>query len=246
MAYFSETHIQALSENNASEKKRLQQHFLALHKKVFEQIQDNDINLNLIKSSEHAVSNETISQHEACDVLAIQYTRNRNKAVTVERLMGREEIASVNTIITRLHPVIEMRFSAEGFALELLVSPDAWWDQENLKGKLSIARHKHEFYSLLMTLEESYCMGFWQGIHLSEMRLNGKYFQHPRILDEWLSTFHPHADWFRIGICYAIDDEALEDDNIVAELSKQIQAIYPIYNYLLWTSENNFRDFLNT
>jgi len=245
MGYFSKTDIQALNGKNASEKEQVQQRFLALHKKVFEQIQVNDIDLNLLVSSANAVSNVTVSQHEPCEVLTVQYTRTKGQAVTVERLMGREEVASVNNLIVGLHPVIELRLSEAGFAVELIVSPDAWWDQGNLKGKLSIQRHKHEFYTLLMRLGDQFCMGFWQGIHLSEMHLVGKYFQHPRILDEWLGTFHPNADWFRIGVWYEPDNETLSDSQIIDELIDGIQALYPVYHYLMWTSENNFRDFLD-
>jgi hypothetical protein len=244
MGYFSQDDLLALTQTNASEKSHVQEQFFALHKKIMEQLQVNDIDLNIVKPTVKAVHNETVSQHTDDNILAVQYMRPRGKAVNVERLMGREEVASANTIITRLHPVSELRLSDSGLAIEFIISPDAWWDQQNVKGKLSVSRHRHEFYSMLMGLQSEYCMGFWQGIHLSEMHLTGKYFQHPRILDEWLSTFHPNADWFRIGIWYDIDDEVISKTEIVPELMKQIQTLFPLYNYFLWTSDNNFREFV--
>jgi len=243
MGYFSQDDVQAVSNDNAAKKTRVQERFSALHKKLFEQLQHNNIDLSIIKSNAVVVHTQTVSHFSEDKLLAVQYTRPRAKAVNVEKLMGREEVASANNLILRLHPVIELRLSESGLALELIISPDAWWDQQNVKGKLSISRHRHEFYTMLMELEADYCMGFWQGIHLSDMHLTGKYFQHPRILDEWLGTFHPNADWFRIGIWYDIEGEALADETIVDELLKQTQTIYQLYRYFLWTSENNFREF---
>ena len=243
MGYFSQDDVQAVCGDNAAEKKRVQEHFSALHKKLFEQIQNNNIDLSILRPGASVVQAETVSDFNEANLLAVQYTRPRGKAVNVEKLMGREEVASANNLILRLHPVIELRLSEAGLALELIMSPDAWWDQQNVKGKLSVARHRHEFYSMLMELEADYSMGFWEGIRLSDMHLTGKYFQHPRILDEWLGTFHPNADWFRIGIWYDVDDEALSKESIVSELLKQTETLYSLYRYFLWTSENNFREF---
>lgn len=243
MGYFSNEDIQALANNDANAITQVQERFLALHNKIYTYIQNNKLDLHLIKPNQSAVHHETVSNNADESTLVVQYLRKRGQAVTVERLMGREDVASVNNVITRLHPVIEMRLSVSGFAIELLMSPDAWYDQQNVKGKLSISRHRHDFYSTLMKLDEAYCMGFWQGAHLSEMHLSGKYFPHARILDEWISTFHPNADWFRIGMWYDLDDEALASDTIVKEISKHLGSLYPLYKYFLWTSDNNFREF---
>ncbi|MGB7337482.1 MAG: hypothetical protein WBC91_01210 [Phototrophicaceae bacterium] len=249
MGYFSQDDIQALCGDNSRLKSEIQARFLTIHKKVFEQLHINDIELNIIKPSEKAVHADTVSRHKNKNddkVLSVQYMRSRSQAVTIERLMGREEIASANNLIVRLHPVIEVRLSENGLTVELIISPDAWWDQENLKGKLSISRHRYEFYTLLMTLEDAYIMGFWEGVHQSDMHLAGKYFQHPRILDEWLSTFNTNSDWFRLGVWYALDDEALAEDQITATIVEQVRALYPVYLYFLWTSGNNYREFNNT
>lgn len=243
MGYFSHDDIQALNSKNVSEKERLQKHFLALHKKVYDYIQNNNYDLNIINPNKSAVHNQTVSQQEPEDVLVVQYLRKRGQAVAIEKLMGREGVASVNNIIIKLHLIIELRLTSSGFAIELIASPDAWFDQQNLQGKLSVTRHRHEFYSTLMKLDEQYCMGFWQGAHLSDMHLSGKYFPHARILDEWMGTFHPNADWFRVGMWYDLDDEAIASDMIVKTLTTQIDHLYPLYQYFLWTSNNNFREF---
>ncbi|MEO1290777.1 MAG: hypothetical protein AAFV93_23810 [Chloroflexota bacterium] len=245
MGYFSQDDIQAVCGVNATAKTSVKAKFQALQQYIYEQLAANDIELSLIKSGQQAIGEESISRHvtEDTDVLAVQYLRARGKAVTVEKLMGREEVASVNTIITRLHPVIEVRLAESGLCVELLLAPSAWWDQQNFKGKLAIPRHRHAFYTLLMDLDPEYTMGFWQGIHLSEMRIAGKYFQHPRILDDWLSTFEPNTDWLRIGIWLDIDAEELSSEHIKETLVNHIFALYPLYQYILWTSDNNYREF---
>ncbi|MGJ3240000.1 MAG: hypothetical protein ACFE0Q_14910 [Anaerolineae bacterium] len=244
MSYFLKDDIRALQDGDAqATRDRVRQQFYDLHEKVYKQINVLDIDLSIIKPSSQVIQQETVSQHNEHNLFAVQYLRSRGQAVAIERLMGREEVASLNNIITRLHPVIEIRLSEAGLTLELIIAPDAWWDQQNVNGKLSIPHHRQGFYRLLQELDARYCMGFWQGIHLSEMHLKGRYFQHPRILDEWLSTFEPRADWFRIGIWYAFDEDALAPDHIVSELVAQVQALYAFYTYFLWTSDNNFRDF---
>lgn len=242
MGYFSKENIQAIA-SNASDIKQVAEQLSALHTSLFEQIQLKNTDLHILNTDAGIVRRQTVSHVNEDKLLTVQYTRLGANAVHVERLMGREEVTTADKTRIELHPVIELRLSEAGLALEFIISPDAWWDQQNLKGKLSVQRHRHEFYSMLMELQAEYCMGFWTGIHLSDMHLTGKYFQHPRILDEWLGTFHPNADWFRLGIWYDIDDERLSQDSIVDELFKQIQTLYPLYRYFLWTSDNNFRDF---
>jgi hypothetical protein len=173
----------------------------------------------------------------------VAYLRTKGEAVTVERLMGREEVANVNAIDAHRHPVIELRLSQDGLALELLLSPDAWWDQQNLLGKMTVARHRQDFYLMLRNFSSRYCMGFWNGTHLSEMHLTANQFQHPRIMEEWMSTFEPGADWWRLGIWYAYEDAALDESAIVQEMMKQIRLLYSVYDYIRWTSDNNYREF---
>lgn len=245
MGYFSADDLHNLDKLNDAHE-TLRQRFHSLHKTVYKTLTDDEINLNLVVPDNRAVDMDSVSDIEVDETLTVGYLRQRGQAVTVERLMGREEVASINNLLPKLHPVVEMRLWQGGFVIELVLSPDAWWDQQNLKGKLTVARHKYELYNLLTELNEKYIMGFWQGTHLSDMHLKAQYFQHPRILDEWLSTFHPNADWFRIGIWYDIDDEDLAEARIVEEVTQQIHLLYEIYLYILWTSENNFRDFYSS
>ena len=50
--------------------------------------------------------------------------------------MGKESGAQTGDVDTYRHPVIELRLTPDQFAIELILSPYAWLDQQNLIGKL--------------------------------------------------------------------------------------------------------------
>jgi hypothetical protein len=249
MGFFSADSVQELSISSLeaitassqlqSVAKRLQQ----LHEKIYPQIKLNDMDLHITTSDVAAVMPSSVSTSEAGGALSLAYLRQRGAAATVERLMGREEVASVNKVDIHRHPVIEVRLGSDNLAVELIMSPDAWWDQQNLVGKLSITRHRQEFHSLLKDFNAPYCMGFWRGTHLSDMHLTAHQFQHPRIMEEWMSTFAPGADWWRIGIWFDYDEDALADDTITNTMLEVMHPLYNLYNYLGWTGDNNYREF---
>lgn len=243
MLFFTSEMMSALAQNDVGARQVVKKRLFNLHEQIYGQMQGNDLELHIITAPDKVVMNSSISDPSAKDVLSLAYLRASRQAVTVERLMGREESANEQNIEIRRHLAIEIRLSQEKLAIEMLMSPDAWWDQQNLVGKFSIARHKQEFYARLGQFPINYCLGFWKGVHLSEMHLKTAHFQHPRIMDEWLGTFQPNADWFRIGIWYDFDDEALSEDNIAAEVMKQIRMLYELYELIRWSNDNNFREF---
>lgn len=215
-----------------------------LHEHIQEEFTALNYNLNIVNQRKAGL----VRHHSATSLqegltLALQYLRTPAQAVTVERLMGREEIASIHNIDARRHPVIEVRLSQRHFTVELVLSPDAWWDQQNLVGKLSVPRHRHTLYQLLQALTPHYRMGFWQGPHLSEMHLTANQFQHPPVMDQWQSTFEANSDWWRVGTWYDLDDSAVQDSTIFDTVMTDIGHLYPIYNHVMWMSDNNFRDF---
>lgn len=220
------------------------QQLSALHQQIRAHLRSQSLDLHLMVPESKVVQFSSVSDRETEEVMTVAYTRTPSQAVTVERLMGREEVASVNTVDVRRHPAIELRLTREGFSIELILSPAAWWDQQNLVGKLTVDRHRQEFYELLQGCEE-YTMGFWQGVHHSDLSLHSKFFPHARIMDEWLSTFQPAADWFRLGIWYELDAPELEEALVTEEMLKHLRMLHTIYQHLLWTSDNNFRDFYN-
>lgn len=243
MVFFTSEIMSALAQNDMGARQIVTKRLFNLHEQIYGQMQSSDIELHIITVPNKVVKIGSICDATAKDVLSLAYLRSSRQAVTVERLMGREAVANEKNIEERRHLTVEIRLSQEKFVIELLMSPDAWWDQQNLVGKLSIARHKQDFYARLGHFPINYCLGFWKGIHLSEMHLKSAHFQHPRIMDEWMSTFQPNADWFRIGIWYDLDDEALSEDHIAIEVMKQIRLLYELYEYTRWSNDNNFREF---
>lgn len=218
--------------------------FLELHQKIYPSLRMQNLDLTVHKMAGGEIIQEQFTGYGQENIaLTIQYLRTYSDAVAVERLMGREiEIAPEN-VEPRRHPTIELRLLPGHFVVELVVSPEAWWDQQNLMGKLTIDRHRQEFYTHLSKQNAACCLGFWQGVHLSDMHLKAVFFRRTRLLEEWLSTFEPGKDWFRLGRWYTPESQPLTEEHIYTEVIEQVRALYTIYDYLIWTGNNNFRNF---
>lgn len=251
MHYFSPTIISPLADKEdvlmltVEELEAITTRLCELHTHIVEALRQQDIPLVAWMSENCEPQLGTATSLDAVSSIGIAYSRDKTQAVIVERLLGREEIAGLNTVEIHRHPVIEVRLTATHLTVEYVLSPDAWVDQQNLAGKLSVSRHRQEINSLLKALDVGYCMGFWEGEHLSEMHLTTPQFQHPRVLEEWMSTFEPNADWFRLGAWYALDDEAVSSEQIVETVLNDVRALYTVYETFLWTSDNNFREFFS-
>ena len=74
--------------------KRLQQ----LHEKLYAQIRLQNLDLHIITPEIAAVIPASVSMTGDGCALCVGYMRQRGQAVTVERLMGREEVASQEAI----------------------------------------------------------------------------------------------------------------------------------------------------
>lgn len=174
-------------------------------------------------------------------LLCTRFLRAAGICTNVERLMGLEDVHSAAKVQPRRHPVIEIRLQPNYFAVEFVVSSDAWWDQENLMGRLSLPRHRDEFFSTIAKLNSQFCMGYWQGIALNEMRISVRHLRRRPIFEEWLKTFEASKDNLRIGRWYALDDPVLSQESIEQTLLADIHALYALYTQVSWTGENNFR-----
>jgi hypothetical protein len=175
--------------------------------------------------------------------LALDYLRSREQAHLVERLMGRDMPGSAVTCDIRRHPVIELRLTPTHLAVELVMSPAAWWDQRNLVGKLSIPRHQDTLRTLIQRMDGDLRFGFWNGIDLNDMHLTSRQLLRGTTLNEWMNTFGDGHDWLRVGAWYAPDDPSLDETRIVGELLRRIGSLYTLYTFALWTSNNNFQSF---
>lgn len=178
------------------------------------------------------------------DLYALVYLRSEEQARTVEENMGLESRSrSYTGISASRHPVIEVRDASDHFAIELIISPDAWWDQQNVIGKLELERHRAGLRNLLRTMKPDYCFGFWGGPHLSDMHLTAWQLVQRNILSEWLGTFADGQDYLRFGVWYDRDDPALDPRRIATEVYERLADLHAIYEFLVWTGNNNYRSF---
>jgi hypothetical protein len=207
-----------------------------LNQELYRQLRSYGINLH--PDWNQPVSFETISDPFAQDVVAIRYSRGRGEAQAVASMMSDGHECEMST---DCHPAIEIRITPDHFAIELVIAPSAWWDQQNLVGKLTVERQRSDFYRLLSQLSCEVQIGFWQGAYLSDVRLSSCDVYNPRILNEWMNTFAEGQDWVRAGVWYDLSDEALSAENIVSEVFQRVCELYKLYSFITWTSDNDFR-----
>lgn len=245
MAYFTCTDHEALLCGTSQPKSApVFQKFLNLHSAMRDKVrmQDWDLHPHWQKSQVISDLSSTAATGQN-HVLALSYYRSYEQARLVEGLMGIEQVDGQHDVQPYRHPVIEMRLTPESFAVELVVSPFAWWDQRNFIGKLELQRHRDALRRLLYRMDGDYQFGFWGGENLSDMHLTSWQLLHGRVLDEWMDTFADGQDWLRLGVWYEPESSALSSDYIVHELTTRIGELYSLYDFLLWTSNNNYHDF---
>ncbi len=175
--------------------------------------------------------------------LTLAYLRSKEQAALVERLMGRDYAHAANSTDSSRHPTIELRLTPDAFAIELVLNPAAWWDQRNLIGKLAIDRNRTTLRSLLQRMDDEIRFGFFEGCHLNDMHLTTRQLMRGKVLDEWMSTFSDGQDWLRVGVWYTPEHEGLSQTNILNEVLSRMEALYSLYTFVVWTSNNNYQSF---
>ena len=215
--------------------------FGELHRTLYRRMRDHNYDLHPHWNKAAQVSNRSASCSGEIIGLSLPYLRSKEQGVLVERLMGRDGV-DLSADIYR-HPVIELRITPENFAIELIMSPLSWWDQRNLIGKLTVARHRDSLRTFLQHMDGEYCFGFWDGTALSDMHLTNRQLLRGSFLDDWMSTFADGQDWLRIGMWYEPEDPVLYTDSILNEVVQRVVALQKLYTFMLWTSNNNFQSF---
>jgi hypothetical protein len=217
--------------------------FVQLHSSLYPRIRNHNWDLHPRPQKSQLVCTHSVSTADTADALTLTYLRAPEQAELVERLMGKEDGHTSKGVDVSRHPVIELRLTPQSFAVELIVSPDAWWDQQNFVGKLQLDRHRQTFRGLLRNLSCDYRFGFWDGVHLSDMHLTNWQLLYRNVMDEWMDTFADGQDWLRVGVWYDLNDENLHCENILSEMTRRVKDLYDIYTFMLWTSNNNFHRF---
>lgn len=207
--------------------------FINLHNALYSRFRKYNLNLDAYTDRE-SVSGATRSFGTL-----VMYARSSSEAQVIERVMGRDIPA--HRVDHRCHPAIELRLDSAWLVLELVVPPQAWVDQQNLIGKLSIDRQRREFRKLIARLNPAFRLGFWQGGHLDEMHLTAQHLAHPGVFEQWMTTYNDSQDWFRVGMWYPA--EKLNEGDVAVELFNCAQELYSLYTFIAWHSNNDFRSF---
>lgn len=210
---------------------------LDLHAHLYPRLRKHGFNLHT-DAFPTAVPMASVTSSAGEATLAMGFMRSQTQAQVIENRMGRE-----GEIDPRRHPVIELRLTPHSFAVELVVAPDAWLDQQNFYGKLMIDQHRSAFIKMLLKLQEDYSFGFWSGVEQGDMHLSTRRMPQARILNEWLSTFAPGRDYLRLGRWYDLTDDTLSETSAVSEVFEHIRQFNAFYDFIAWTSNNNFIDF---
>ncbi len=246
MTYFSYTDHIALSygkEQDPSAGDQTVSKFYNLHKALYERIRSGHLDLHPHWQKSNVISDMSATSPMSTGTLSLPYFRSLEQAQMVEKLMGIEVSPTQNSVYPYRHPVIELRLAPDHFAIELVLSPYALWDQQNLIGKLDLERHRMTLRSLLRNMDTDYAFGFWEGTHFNDMHLTTWQLTHGKVMDEWMQTFADGQDWLRFGVWYEPEHSALDDDTIVAEAFARVNELYTLYDFMLWTSNNNFHSF---
>jgi hypothetical protein len=244
MVYFTQVHHNGtlgIASDNPPSLEHIHQRFAELHRRLQPRLTQHAIQLIPGPSAEQGIDTLTLCTPFPVDAMTLIYTRDAQQAALVEQTMGREGAGSLLPIETKHHAVIELRLTLTHFAVELVIAPSAWYDQQNLVGKLSLKPHQYEFYDMLKKLPTQYRLGFWSGIQPGEMSLEINKLPPRSVMLEYLSTFAPGNDWFRLGFWYEPEDPALTVDAIFSHM----RDLYEVFKFLAWNSENNYHTFYN-
>ena len=218
--------------------------FMNLHLALKDEIRKRDWDLHPHWKKSRIITNTSAaSNQESNNSVVLSYLRTFEQAKLVENLMGIEGSTGNHEVLPVRHPVIELRLTPDHFAIELILSPSAWWDQQNFIGKFDIERQRQTLRNLLSQMGDDYRFGFWEGADLSDMHLTGWQLMQGRIMNEWMTTFADGQDWLRFGMWYDPDCARLSADCIINEAVSRIGELYNLYDFLLWTSNNNYHDF---
>lgn len=247
MPYFTQSDYHALRQiRQAPDSAPVQEawgRMEALHRVLHERLQQYNVALYPNPQTGKAVSAQTLTSPLPQDALTIIYTRNHAQAATVENLMGRDSVNVSSTVRLLHHPVVEVRLSPEHLAVELVVAPTAWYDQQNFVGKLSIKQHREDFYNLLEKVPGRCLMGLWGGLRPQDSHIDLSKLPPKVLLYEYLDTFAAGRDWLRFGYWYEPADEDINAARISATLYANIEALYAAFRFIAWTGDNNFRRF---
>jgi len=177
---------------------------------------------------------KTITSVHPQSIPTISYVRLLNEAQTVERLIG---LSDGRALDMKHHPIIELRLNEDWLALELVLNPEAWYDQRNWLGKLRVRRYRDEFRDLITGLSPHMRVGSWQGAAPTDKYLTSAQLRLPRVFEAWVGTYCDGRDWLRIGAWFPTAEVTPDLTDVLFD---HAQTLYRLHQYIAWTGRNDF------
>lgn len=249
MSYFTpEDHmtllsVQANGFTGEAGLQRVHNRLLDLHSALYSRLRKYNIDLHADIPKPNTIQFQSVAGPFEVETMALVYMRPTSQAHVVEGIIGRNTQNSSLLIELQRHPVIELRLTPYAFTVELVIAPQAWYDQQNLAGKLTIPEHRATFHKILSQMTATYCIGFWGGLHLDNMHFSTNKLPPARVLLEWMDTFAAGRDWIRVGAWYQPGNPALAEDTILNTVFDHVRELSALYTFAAWSSNNNFHSF---
>jgi hypothetical protein len=224
-------------------RQRVRDKFLALHQAIFPEMQHRGWDLHPHWHAPNIVSTWYIGRVGRISFMKLRYLRSRQDVKRLGNLMGvPAPLDHAETQYTK-HPMLDVRVDGRFIAIELLVTEWAWWDAQNFKNKIEgHPAERARFISLLRDLGDDYMFGGWPDTRSPQLVTTAADLADKDKLLSWMAGFEPGVDWLRLGIWYMQDDEfRLTTGEIAAEVLLRFEQLYPVYEFLLWRPENDFR-----
>jgi hypothetical protein len=237
------TSSKVTSSRYDKERQRIRDKFLALHDVLYPKMKREGLDLHPHWHDPNIVSTWYIGRIKQIWFMKLRYLRSRAEVQAVEEMMGVPKPLDYSETQYTKHPMMDVRIDSEYLAIELLVTDKAWLDAQNFKRK--VERHKikrQQFIRILQGLGHDYIFGGWPDTSKPNLIKTAADLANEEELLDWLSEFDPGYSWLRLGIWYTdTEDFRLTTGRIVDEVLYRFKQLYPVYKYLLWTPDNNFR-----
>ncbi|MBN1874009.1 MAG: hypothetical protein JXA33_07250 [Anaerolineae bacterium] len=237
------TSSKVINSRYDKERQRIRDKFLALHDILYPEMKREGLDLHPHWHPPNIVSTWYIGRIEQIWFMKLRYLRSRAEVQVVEEKMGVPKLLDYSETQYTKHPMMDIRIDSEYLAVELLLTDKAWLDAQNFKSK--VEKHKTERQHLVRILQDlghDYIFGRWPDTSKPDLiKTTADLANEERLLD-WLSRFDPGYSWLRLGIWYTeYEDSRLTTGRIVEEVLYRFKQLYPVYQFLLWTPNNNFR-----
>lgn len=240
-ATFTENKV--TSSRYDKERCKIRDKFLALHDALYPEMRRIGLALYPHWHSPNIVSTWYVGRIEQIWFMKLRYLRSRSEVQAIEEMMGVPKLLDYSETQYTKHPMIDIRIDSDYLAIELLVTDKAWLDAQNFKKK--VEQHKAErqhLIHLLRNLGHDYIFGGWPDTSKPELIKTAADLANEERLLAWVSQFDPGYNWLRLGIWYTdYEDFRLTTGRIVEEVLYRFKQLYPVYQFLLWTPDNNFR-----